>query len=164
MGALFSSLLHFRSVMIVFILCVWFFFCTRHQHLMLCRTLAQKQRSNTHTERILLFEVLEFLHFIWKLFHSRHFILLHWENVLFICKMIIVIRCNFVEYVPLCGTMIYMLEYYRMTTTFLYIFPFVASHFGDCFFTDKNMVYNTPCIWWNYLFNVRKVLFLEPVT
>lgn len=26
MGALFSSLLHFRSVMIVFILCLWFFF------------------------------------------------------------------------------------------------------------------------------------------
>lgn len=60
--------------------------------------------------------------------------------------MIIVIRCDFVEHVPLCSTMLYMHEYYSMTTTFLYIFPCVASHFGDCFFTDKNMVYNTPFI------------------
>lgn len=165
MGALFSYLLHFCSVMIIFIRCVWFFFsCIRHQHHMLCRTLARKQRSITHIEHFSLKSLNFPMHFIWKLFHSRHFIFLHWENVLFVCKMIIVIRCVFVEYVPLCGTLLYTLEYNSMKTTFLYIFPCVASHFGYCFLRKKIWGIITPCIWWNYLFNLKKVLFLEPVT
>lgn len=165
MGALFSSLLHFRSVMIVFILCLWFFFLhstsTSYAFSYFGTETALK---HTYRENSSLWSPWIFA-FHMKTFPFASF----YTSSLRKCAIYMQNDYRYSLWLcRICAVMWYNVIHARILQhdnhISLRIFPCVASHFGDCFFTDKNMVYNTPCIWWNYLFNVRKVLFLEPVT